>query len=128
MTAGRPSTYDSAYCEQVIEYGKQGKSRAWIAATLGVSRQTLHNWEAEHPEFLDAMDQANLHAQLWWEDAGQDGMISGDAFNASIWSRSMAARFPKEWRESKLIGSDPDNPLPTGITVHLVKTDATANG
>jgi hypothetical protein len=40
------------------------------------------------------------HSQLWWEDAGQNGMTA-DKFNASVWSRSMAARFPDDWREVK---------------------------
>jgi hypothetical protein len=96
--AGRPTDYDPAYCDDVLDYGEQGKSRAWIAATIGVSRQTLHNWEAANPQFLDAMTRARDLAQKWWEDAGQVG-ISADKFNGSVWSRSMAARFPDDWRE-----------------------------
>lgn len=96
----RPTEYDPAYCERVIDYGRAGKSRAYMAAQLGVTRQTLHNWEAAHPEFLDAMDHARNLAQVWWEDKGQDGM-SQQGFNASIWSRSMAARFPDDWREKQ---------------------------
>lgn len=95
---GRPSTYDPSFCSKVIEWGKAGKSRAWIADELGVVRATLKNWEATHPEFLEAMDRALTAAQRWWEDAGQDGM-SADKFNSSVWSRSMAARFPDDWRE-----------------------------
>lgn len=100
MTVGRPSTYDPSYCEQVVEYGKAGKSVTWIAATIGVTRATVYNWMEEHPEFLDAITRSQEAAQLWWEDAGQSGLRE-DKFNASIWSRSMAARFPKDWRENK---------------------------
>jgi hypothetical protein len=96
----RPTEYKQEYCEQVIEYGKQGKSVAWMAAELGVCKQTLHNWAEAHPEFLDAFTRAKLEAQRWWEDAGQNGMVA-PGFNASIWSRSMAARFPEDWREQK---------------------------
>lgn len=98
MGAGRPTAYNIAFCDTVIEYGELGKSRAWIAATLGVSRQTLHNWEDAHPEFLDAMTRARDLSQKWWEDAGQEGMTA-DKFNSSVWSRSMGARFPDDWRE-----------------------------
>lgn len=98
MPAGRPSTYDPAYCESVLEYGRAGKSRAWIAAELDISRQTLANWEKTHPEFLDAMGRAELLSQQWWEDAGQMGMTA-EKFNAPVWSRSMGARFQKDWRE-----------------------------
>ena len=97
---GRPTDYDSSYCERAIEFGRAGKSRAYIAAQFGVARQTLHNWEATYPEFLDAMDYARDLAQAWWEDKGQDGLTQ-QGFNASIWSRSMAARFQDDWREVK---------------------------
>lgn len=94
----RPTEYDPSYCDKVIEFGKLGKSRTWIAAALDCCRQTLVNWEKAHPEFLDAMTRAQVYAQQWWEDAGQDGMVA-DKFNSSVWSRSMAARFPDDWRE-----------------------------
>jgi hypothetical protein len=96
----RPSEYKQEYCEQVIEYGKHGKSVAWMAAELGVHKDTLYEWEKVHPEFSDAFTRARLESQRWWEDAGQNGMVA-PGFNASIWSRSMAARFPEDWRESK---------------------------
>lgn len=124
MPAGRPSKYDPRYCDEVIGYGEQGKSRTWIAATIGVTRQTLGAWEQEHPEFLHSMAMASMLSQKWWEDAGQIGMVGGE-ISAPIWSRSMAARFPAEWREKTLMGSDPENPLPAGVVVRLVKTDAT---
>lgn len=96
--AGRPSVYDASFCDDVVSFGANGKSITWMAAELGVARQTVHNWMAEHPEFLDAMTRAQALSQQWWEDAGQNGMV-GPGFNASIWSRSMAARFPDDWRE-----------------------------
>lgn len=95
---GRPTEYMPEFCDKVIEWGKQGKSRAWIADELGVVRNTLKNWEADHPDFLTAMERAQIASQRWWEDAGQNGMTSRE-FNAPIWSRSMAARFPDDWRE-----------------------------
>jgi hypothetical protein len=98
MAGGRPSDYDPSFCEQAIEYGKLGKSKAYMAAQFDVSRQTLENWCEAHPEFLDAITRAMTLAQAWWEDAGQTGM-SADKFNGSVWSRSMAARFPADWRE-----------------------------
>lgn len=104
----RPSDYDPAYCDKVIKYGQAGKSVTWIATELGVVKQTLHNWMAVHPEFLDAMTHAKQWAQRWWEDEGQDGMTKA-GFNSSVWSRSMAARFPDDWREVKgteLTGKD----------------------
>lgn len=105
---GRPTEYRQEYCEQIIEYGRQGKSLAWMASELGVSKPTVQNWMAAHPAFLAAMEEARALSQRWWEDAGQNGMVA-PGFNASIWSRSMAARFPDDWREQKgveLTGKD----------------------
>jgi len=102
MAGGRPTDYLPEYCEQVLAWGKDGKSKAWIAANLDVTRQTLENWEKAHPQFFDAMTRANLYAQAWWEDLGQDNAVStpgGGALNGSVYSRSMAARFPADWRE-----------------------------
>jgi hypothetical protein len=100
----RPTEYKQEYCQQVIEYGKQGKSLTWMASELGVTKKTIHNWMEAFPEFLHAMEESRAHSQRWWEDAGQVNMLlaqGAGSFNASVWSRSMAARFPEDWRESK---------------------------
>jgi hypothetical protein len=111
----RPSEYKPEYCEQVIEYGKQGKSVAWMAAELGVVKQTLYTWADAHPEFMDAFTRAKLESQRWWEDAGQTGMVA-PGFSASVWSRSMAARFPEDWRESKGVELTGANGGPVAVT------------
>lgn len=122
---GRPSKYDPMYCDQVIELGKQGMSVVEIACEIGVSRNTLEtNWPEEHPEFLEAFARAREESQAWWEKAGREG-LTADKFNSQVWSRSMAARFPNDWREKQLLGSDPENPLPAAFAVNLVRADAT---
>ena len=55
---GRPSTYDPAFCERVIELGEQGKSKAQIAKALRISRKSLYLWMKVHPEFAEAMKEA----------------------------------------------------------------------
>ena len=125
---GRPSLYDPAYKEQVIELGKLGKSTEAISAILGVGTSTLYRWRDEFEEFRDALDTAKEYELLWWEDIAQTHMIENresDKINASIWSRSMAARFPKKYREStktEITGAD-GAPLISGITVTFVKPD-----
>lgn len=118
MPAGRPSSYDPAYCDRVIEYGKQGKSVAWIASELDVCKQTLFNWMDAHPEFLDAMTRAKLWSQRWWEDRGQEGLERA-GFQASVWSRSMAARFPDDWREVK--GTELSGPGGKPVEVNAIE-------
>lgn len=97
---GRPSKYDPSFCDRVLEFGREGKSVAYMAAKLGVARNTLElNWPAAHPEFAEALGQARLESQAWWEDFGQDNLTT-TGFAASAYIRSMAARFPNDWRET----------------------------
>lgn len=101
----------------------------WIADHLGVVKQTLFNWMDVHPEFLDAMTRAKQAAQVWWEDKGQDGMTL-PGFNASVWSRSMAARFPDDWREVKgsEISGPSGGPVQTVSRIELVGIEPDDNG
>ena len=125
-TVGRPSLYDPAYCEQAIELGKIGKSTEAIGAMLGVGTATLYRWREEHPEFREALEIAKDMELYWWEDQAMSYMVENkesDRLNASIWSRSMAARFPKKYREStktEITGAD-GAPLLSGINVTFVK-------
>ena len=101
MPGGRPTDYKEEHCNSVIEFGKQGFSRVQMAAELEVAKATIQNWEKEHPEFLAAMTRAMTLSQAWWEKKGQECLVmpAGVSFQASAWSRSMAARFPDDWRE-----------------------------
>ena len=123
---GRPSLYKPEYCEEVIALGKIGKSVEAIGAILGVGTKTLYNWRDENPEFLHALELAKEFELQWWEDIAQTHMIENkesDKINASIWSRSMAARFPKKYREQvkqEITGAD-GAPFLSGIQVSFVK-------
>lgn len=112
---GRPTKYRPEMCEKVIEWGRQGKSRAWMCSRLEIGTSTLAVWEAEHQDFREALERARYHAQAHWEDLGHDN-IKDREFNASVWSRSMAARFPDEWRES----TKNETELKGGVTVSVV--------
>jgi transposase-like protein len=123
---GRPSLYDPAYVDRVIELGKIGKSTEAIGAILGVGTATLYRWRDEFPEFREALDIAKDMELYWWEEQAQAYMVENkesDRLNSSLWSRSMAARFPKKYREStkqEITGAD-GAPLLTGIQVTFVK-------
>lgn len=116
MPAGRPSDYDPSYCEEVIELGKQGKSLVQMAAHFDVSRQTIDNWAAAHPAFLEALNRSKAHAQDWWENAGQTGMLA-PGFNAAVWKKSMEARFRDDYTERQQLEH-------TGADGGPIKTEA----
>ena len=114
---GRPTKYRPEMCEQVIEFGREGKSRAWIAAALHVAKSSLQLWEAEYPDFSAAMARAKTLEQVWWEDKGQEN-LGAVSFQSSMWNRSMAARFPDDWREKvgHVGGSKDDEPIKQEVT------------
>ena len=123
---GRPSLYDPKYCEEVITLGRIGKSVEQIASILNVSLRVLYDWRDKHPEFLHALEDAKTYEQAWWEEQAAAYMVENkesDRLNATLWSRSMAARFPKKYRESvkqEITGAD-GAPLLSGIQVSFVK-------
>jgi len=103
MSVGRPSLYDPSYCDRVRDLGREGCSVVEMAAEIGVSRNTLETlWTQAHAEFMEALGEARDLSQAWWEKQGRTN-LTADKFQASLYSRSMAARFPADWRESKQI-------------------------
>ena len=125
---GRPSLYDSSFCDEVVELGRKGKSVEQISSILNVSLRTMYSWRDAHEEFLHALDDAKTYEQAWWEEQAAAYMVENkesDRLNASLWSRSMAARFPKKYRESvkqEITGAD-GAPLLSGIQVSFVKPE-----
>jgi hypothetical protein len=101
-SVGRPTEYDPSYCDKVVELGKLGKSFEQMSAQLNVSYRTLCRWRDSHEEFCHALEDAHALSQSWWEEQAQSYMLEhkdGERLNASLWSRSMAARFPKKYSD-----------------------------
>lgn len=96
----RPSVYKPEFCELVIKLGREGKSVVQMACAIDVVRSTMYEWCKGHPEFSDALTRAKQLSQDWWETQAQCG-LTADKFNAQLWSRSMAARFPEDYQEKK---------------------------
>lgn len=123
---GRPTLYDPAYCETVRELGRIGKSIEQICYQLNISIRTIYLWKDTHEEFMQALEDAKVYEQAWWEEQAAAYMVENkesDKLNATLWSRSMAARFPKKYREStktEITGAE-GAPLLTGIQVTFVK-------
>jgi len=94
---GRPSKYDPSFCDLVLELGAQGKSKAQIAALIGVTRPTIDSWCAEHPEFLYAIKAATDLSLAWWETLGQTNVVR-PGFNAAAFIFQMHNRFRADYR------------------------------
>ena len=92
---------------------------------MGVSLRVIYLWRDTYPDFMHALEDAKAAEMNWWEEQAQAYMLEhkdGAKLNASIWSRSMAARFPKKYRESvkQEITGENGAPLLTNIAVSFV--------
>lgn len=100
MSAGRPSTYDPAYCERVVEFLKDGFSLAAFAGEIGVARSTVYEWAKEHPEFSDAVKTAQAGAVLAWEKRLKAASTGGNG-NPTAIIFGLKNRAADEWRDVK---------------------------
>lgn len=114
---GRPSKYTEDACRIVVELGREGASRAEMAADLDISFATWQNWEAAHPEFLAATIRARELGQSWWEKQGRKGIWSKE-FNANAYRLQVTNRFPADWRDKQ----DHEVSGPGGGPVEMIVT------
>jgi len=97
---GRPSAYRPEYCEAVIDFMADGYSVTAFAGSLRVSRQTVYQWAADHPEFSDALQVGKAAAALWWEDTHRRNAQTGEG-NASASIFGLKNRCAEEWRDRR---------------------------
>lgn len=90
-----------AMLERMLELGAQGKTRAGFAKAFGVAKTTVDLWRKTYPEFGEAYDIATAASQAWWEEFGQQHLITerGATFNQTVWHRFMASHFRDDWME-----------------------------
>lgn len=99
MTAGRPSKYDPAFCDEAREFLKDGYSVAAFAGKIGVAVSTVNLWITQHPEFSDAVKAGQAAATLWWEQRAR-GIASGaEEGNPTLVIFGLKNRAPEQWRD-----------------------------
>jgi DNA-binding XRE family transcriptional regulator len=98
MAGGRPTDYDPAFCEMVVDSMSAGYSKTATAGKLGVTKQTLLNWCEKHPEFFDAV---KLGEVLRTAKLEEDllGATEGPKVTSRIFALKNAA--PDEWRDKR---------------------------
>lgn len=112
---GRPSSYDPAYCEQVLEVMGKGLSLTAFAGHISVDRATIDNWRQEYPEFFLACRQGQAKRTQCLETGMLDPAMPGPAVHARRFALSNAA--PEEWREKQQLEHSGPNggPISTKI-------------
>jgi len=92
MPAGRPSTYDPSICADIPAFFTSGASKAELAVHLGISRQTLWDWEGKYPEFSEAIKRGVENSEAWWVSQGRVALRERE-FNHVLWYMNMKNRF-----------------------------------
>ena len=121
MTAGRPTKYDPAMCDEVLPFMEQGYSTTALAGHLKVSRQTLYDWMNAHKEFLDAVKEGQAASAIWWENCLRANAATGEG-NATAAIFGLKNRASDDWRdkrETDLTSSD-GSMTPKGIPEDVI--------
>lgn len=102
MTAGRPSKYQEAYCDLVIEHMTEGASLTSFAAEIGVARDTVSEWCAQHEEFSVAVKIGKAKCAAWWEKTGRTNAKDGGG-NATLVIFGLKNMGAEDWRDKQEI-------------------------
>jgi hypothetical protein len=101
---GRPTKYDPAYCDKVIKYCAEGYSLTAFAGSIRVSRDTITEWEAKHPEFSAAGKIARAARAQWWEGKLRAAGTSPKSSSGRTVSIIFALKNvdPREWSDQTI--------------------------
>lgn len=147
MSGGRPSKYDPKFAKQAQQLCLLGATDQEMADFFEVNVATIYRWKHDQPEFCEALKvgketaDERVERSLYQRAIGYEqdevkifmpasatepvyapfrAKVAPDVTAAIFWLKN---RRSQEWRDAKLIGSDPENPLPSGFSVNLVKSD-----
>ena len=108
---GRPTEYDPAFCEVVIEQMGLGYSKEATAGYLRISKDTLYKWAARHKEFADAISIGESLSQRHWENKLVDYSVhtkNGKQINGQVFNLNMKNRFG--WADKQETKTEEVNP------------------
>lgn len=143
---GRPSVFTEEMADMICERLIEGESLRKICLSEDIASQgTVMRWLVENEKFREQYTHAReVQADTLADEIldiaddgsndymGEDEKYNGDAVqrsrlrvDARKWIASKLK--PKKYGDKTLVGSDPDNPLPAGFTVNLVKANGDAS-
>ena len=127
MPGGRPSKYNEAYCEEVVNYMADGFSLTAFAGEIGVCRDTITEWCNVHPEFSLAVKRGKAKCAQWWENAARNSMSGGFAGKgaATITIFGLKNMAPDDWADKQQLehGGANGGPIVTEIRRTIVKPE-----
>jgi hypothetical protein len=96
----RPSKFQPAYCDLVIEHMAEGASLTSFAAEIGVARSTINEWMEAHSDFADSVRIAKAKCAAWWEKRGRELAVEGGG-NAALVMFGLKNMGADDWREKQ---------------------------
>lgn len=85
---GRPTVYKKAFEKQLYEHMSQGFSYESFAGKIGVTRETLYDWEKKHPNFSYMKNVGREAGLLTYEELvlnAAKGLIPNFNGTAAVW-------------------------------------------
>lgn len=79
---GRPTKFNEALKEKMLQLFEKGKTDKQVAEIVGVHVRTIENWKGKHPDFLWALRESK--------------QIADDLVEASLFSRAVGYSHPEE--------------------------------
>jgi hypothetical protein len=107
---GRPTDYRPEMGEQIIDAMATGLSLDAAAAEIGISPRSAYQWQADVPEFAQAIETGRAKALLFWEKRAI-AVASGESGNAQTISQALRnrSRSASGWHDAaRLEHSGPD--------------------
>lgn len=97
----RPTKYDPAYCDAVVEHCATGASLTSFAAEIDVARSTINEWMEANPEFSEAVKRAKAKCAAWWEKNARDGATGAKDVNPTLCIFGLKNMASEDWREKQ---------------------------
>lgn len=112
---------------EIIERLSAGEPLAAICRDLGIGRRTVYDWKDGDENFAARIARAR---ELGFDAIAEDGLSIVDDLTEDPASRRVRSEYrlkllakwdPKRYGDKTLVGSDPENPLPQGFQINLVR-------
>lgn len=99
---GRPTKYKEEYCQELIEFSKDGSSKVQFCAHIGICYDTFLDWKKKHSDFSESIKVADTVCQAWWESKGQKAIFGGvEGFNPTGYIFNMKNRFSRDYKDKQ---------------------------
>ena len=136
---GRPSIYSDELFQEICDRLSEGEPLAQICRDEHMPCvSTVANWEDQREgvsasiararrlgfDAIAARARVTARGKTTDEGGESSGDVQRDKLIIEADLKLLAKWDPRRYGERQLVGSDPDNPLPTGVTVVFRKTDA----